>query len=40
VIGLDEIVENINVRKTTARCVSLSGECHFMTLETFCDFVN
>jgi hypothetical protein len=40
VMGLDEIIENLSVRKTTAKCVSLTGQCHFMALDTFCDFVN
>lgn len=40
VLGLDEIVQQETVRKSTCTCVSLHGQAHFMPLEAFCDFVN
>ncbi len=40
VIGIEEIIEHTHIRKTTAKCVSLQGQCYFMAIDTFCDFVN
>jgi hypothetical protein len=40
VVGLEEIIDNSLIRKSTATCVSQHGQCYFMAVDQFCDFVN
>ena len=40
VVGLEEIIDNSMLRKSTATCVSQQGWCHFIAIDQFCDFVN
>lgn len=40
VFGIEEIVDNLEVRSKTVICESRSATCLFMKIDDFCDFVN